>query len=169
MLNSAPIAPKNEATLKCLRKLHPSGEDPAPIPHHNTPHFNEDVVRKSLCTFGPGSWLVWLQTTLVTAVCACRDSFVHRRFDVCCGSLCERAQVFCRRSLQNQLLLCGLWPAVILLGASWRNVSAWPEKKKSVQHSRAGTLESGVKEEWKSSHTLYATHSKSTHTPIWHY
>src|SRR6185437_7787300 len=162
MLNSAPIAPKNEATLKCLRKLHPSGEDPAPIPHHNTPHFNEDVVRKSLCTFGPGSWLVWLQTTLVTAVCACRDSFVHRRFDICCESLCERASPTLLRKFvaggvsiapQNQLLLCGLWPAVILLGASWRNAS------------RAGTSESGVKEEWKSSHTLYATHSKSTHTP----
>src|SRR6185437_14855126 len=141
MLNSAPIAPKNEATLKCLRKLHPSGEDPAPIPHHNTPHFNEDVVRKSLCTFGPGSWLVWLQTTLVTAVCACRDSFVHRRFDICCESLCERAsptllaQVCCRRSLHRSLKIsycCAAFGLVILLGASWRNVSAWPEKKKSV-------------------------------------
>ena len=55
LLNSAPIAPKNEATLKCLRKLHPASDIPTPIPHCETPFFNEDVVRKSLCTFGPGS------------------------------------------------------------------------------------------------------------------
>lgn len=55
MLNSAPIAPKNDSTLKCLRKLHPPGENPPPLPHHDAPHFNEDVVRRSLCTFGPGS------------------------------------------------------------------------------------------------------------------
>ena len=55
MLNSAPIAPKTEATLASLRKLHPKGENPAPVPRHDAPHFSQDVVRKSLSSFGPGS------------------------------------------------------------------------------------------------------------------
>ena len=55
MLNSAPIAPKNEVTLACLRKLHPTGENPAPVPRHDLVHFTPDVVRKSLSSFGPGS------------------------------------------------------------------------------------------------------------------
>ena len=32
MLNSAPIAPKTQATLERLKKLHPSGDNPSPIP-----------------------------------------------------------------------------------------------------------------------------------------
>ena len=32
MLNSAPIAAKTQATLERLRKLHPVGDDPTPIP-----------------------------------------------------------------------------------------------------------------------------------------
>src|SRR5690242_9255662 len=32
MLNSAPIAPKTHATLERLKKLHPSGDNPTPIP-----------------------------------------------------------------------------------------------------------------------------------------
>ena len=52
MLNSAPIAPKTEATLRCLRDLHPKGPIPAPIP---TTYFTDDVVRAALSSFGPGS------------------------------------------------------------------------------------------------------------------
>ena len=55
MLNSAPIAPKTEATLRCLRDLHPRGPTPTPIPIRETPHFTEDVVRAALNSFGPGS------------------------------------------------------------------------------------------------------------------
>ena len=55
MLNSAPIAAKTPATLACLRKLHPQGENPAPVPHQEVPRFTEDVVRTALCSFGPGS------------------------------------------------------------------------------------------------------------------
>ena len=55
MLNSAPIAAKTAATLENLRKLHPRGENPAPQPHHEVPRFTEEVVRKALCSFGPGS------------------------------------------------------------------------------------------------------------------
>ena len=55
MLNSAPIAPKTPATLALLKKLHPKGDRPSPVPHREVPHFTEDVVRKSLCTFSPGS------------------------------------------------------------------------------------------------------------------
>ena len=55
LLNSAPIAPKTEATLKALKALHPTGPNPAPVPPHEMVHFAEDVVRKSLCSFGPGS------------------------------------------------------------------------------------------------------------------
>ena len=38
-LNSAPIAAKTPATLANLRKLHPSGENPAPLPHQEVPRF----------------------------------------------------------------------------------------------------------------------------------
>ena len=55
MLNSAPIAAKTPETLACLRKLHPHGDNSAPVPHNDAPRFTEDVVRKSLSSFGPGS------------------------------------------------------------------------------------------------------------------
>ena len=55
LLNSAPIAPKTEATLKCLKKLHPHGPVPAPVPQFEAPRFSIDVVRTSLSSFGPGS------------------------------------------------------------------------------------------------------------------
>jgi len=55
MLNSAPIAAKTPATLANLRKLHPQGDNPAPLPHQDVPRFTEDVVRTALCSFGPGS------------------------------------------------------------------------------------------------------------------
>ena len=55
MLNSAPIAAKTPATLANLRKLHPAGDNPAPLPHQEVPRFTEDVVRTALCSFGPGS------------------------------------------------------------------------------------------------------------------
>ena len=55
LLNSAPIAPKTEATLNALKSLHPSGLNPAPVPPHEAVRFTQDVVRKSLCSFGPGS------------------------------------------------------------------------------------------------------------------
>jgi hypothetical protein len=55
LLNSAPIAPKTEATLDRLRKLHPGGTDPLPISFPEVPYFTEDVVRSSLCSFGPSS------------------------------------------------------------------------------------------------------------------
>ena len=42
-------------TARDLRKLHPRGETPAPVPHQEVPRFTEDVVRKALCSFGPGS------------------------------------------------------------------------------------------------------------------
>ena len=54
MLNSAPIAPKTEATLASLKKLHP-GDNPAPLPHRDVVRFTKDVVCKSLSSFGPGS------------------------------------------------------------------------------------------------------------------
>ena len=55
MLNSAPIAPKTEATLAALKKLHPMGDNPLPMPPRDTVRFTPDVVRKSLSSFGPGS------------------------------------------------------------------------------------------------------------------
>jgi hypothetical protein len=51
MLNSAPIAPKTDATFQRLRDLHPKGPTPAPIQTHDT----DDVVRAALSSFGPGS------------------------------------------------------------------------------------------------------------------
>ena len=55
MLNSAPIAPKTEATLAALKKLHPMGDNPPPMPPRDVVRFTPDVVRKSLSSFGPGS------------------------------------------------------------------------------------------------------------------
>ena len=56
VLNSAPIAPKTPETLERLRKLHPVGEKPEPVPQaFEMPYITEDVVRSSLSTFGPGS------------------------------------------------------------------------------------------------------------------
>ena len=54
-LNSAPIAPKTEETLKCLKKLHPQGKPPSCVPPFAAPRFPIDVVRSSLSSFGPGS------------------------------------------------------------------------------------------------------------------
>jgi hypothetical protein len=55
MLNSAPIAPKTDATFQRLRDLHPKGPTPASIQTHDTPHLTDDVVRAALSSFGPGS------------------------------------------------------------------------------------------------------------------
>ena len=55
MLNSAPIAEKTPATLACLHKLHPKGDNPAPVAPQEVPRLTEDVVRKALSSFGPGS------------------------------------------------------------------------------------------------------------------
>jgi len=54
ILNSVPIAPKTKETLERLRKLHPVGPSPSPIPHHEVPYF-EDVVRTALSSFSPCS------------------------------------------------------------------------------------------------------------------
>ena len=55
MLISAPIAAKTEATLKCLKKLHPKGPPPEPPPPHESPHFPNDVVQAALNSFAPCS------------------------------------------------------------------------------------------------------------------
>ena len=55
ILNSAPIAAKTDATLERLRKLHPVGPNPSPIPPHEAPRFTQDVVKTALSSFGPGS------------------------------------------------------------------------------------------------------------------
>ena len=59
LLNSAPIAPKTEATLQRLKDLHPKGPLPEPLPQvsnpEDIPHFTDDLVRSALSTFGPGS------------------------------------------------------------------------------------------------------------------
>jgi len=43
LLNSAPIAPKTEATLNALKSLHPTGPNPAPVPPHEVVRFTQDV------------------------------------------------------------------------------------------------------------------------------
>jgi hypothetical protein len=45
LLNSAPIAPKTDATLERMRKLHPVGENPPPTAPYEPPRFTEEVVR----------------------------------------------------------------------------------------------------------------------------
>ena len=55
MLNSAPIAAKTAETLARLRKLHPKGENPAPIVPQEVPRMTQEVVSKALSSFGPGS------------------------------------------------------------------------------------------------------------------
>ena len=80
MLNSAPIAAKTQATLDRLRKLHPAGEDPTPIPPCETPHFTEDVVRKALTSFGPSSAAgLFGYKPLLLQQCVRAESFVFTR------------------------------------------------------------------------------------------
>jgi hypothetical protein len=55
LLNSAPIAPKTDATLQCLKKLHPAGINPSPVPPHEASSFSIDVIKTALSSFGPGS------------------------------------------------------------------------------------------------------------------
>jgi hypothetical protein len=54
-LNSAPIAPKTEATFKLLQALHPDGPIPPQVPEAPTPRFTSDTVKAALVTFGPCS------------------------------------------------------------------------------------------------------------------
>ena len=80
MLNSAPIAPKTEATLERLRKLHPAGDDPPPIPSQETPHFTVEVVRKALSSFGPSSAAgLFGYKPLLLQQCVRAESFIFPR------------------------------------------------------------------------------------------
>ena len=54
-LIAAPIAPKTEATLNCLKKLHPTGPVPAAPAPFDAPRFSMDVVEAALRSFGPTS------------------------------------------------------------------------------------------------------------------
>jgi hypothetical protein len=83
-LNSAPIAPKTDATLALLRKLHPQGDNPAPVPHREVVRFTPDVVRKSLSSFGPGSaaGLFGCKPFLLEQ-CVCRIVSFHTRTHLC--------------------------------------------------------------------------------------
>ena len=45
IITDAPLAPKNEATLAELRKLHPAGNPPHPQLLHETVSFNEALVK----------------------------------------------------------------------------------------------------------------------------
>ena len=100
MLNSAPIAAKTPATLANLRKLHPNGENPAPIPHQEVPHFTEDVVRKALCSFGPGSAAgLFGYKPFLLQQCVRAESFVFTRALTSAVNefACGRAPAFLKR------------------------------------------------------------------------
>ena len=62
MLNSAPIAAKTPETLERLRKLHPKGENPAPVEPQETIRMTQDVVRSALSFLAPVQQLVCLVT-----------------------------------------------------------------------------------------------------------
>jgi hypothetical protein len=80
MLNSAPIAPKTHATLERLRKLHPSGDNPSPIPPCEPPRFTQDVVRAALSSFGPSSAAgLFGYKPLLLQQCARAESFIFMR------------------------------------------------------------------------------------------
>jgi hypothetical protein len=80
MLNSAPIAAKTEATLERLRKLHPVGPDPSPVPQHEVPRFTEDVVRTALSSFGPSSAAgLFGYKPFLLQQCARAESFIFTR------------------------------------------------------------------------------------------
>ena len=80
LLNSAPIAPKTEATLERMRKLHPVGANPPPAPPYEAPRFTEEVVRTALSSFGPSSaaGLFGYKPRLLQQ-CARAESFVFIR------------------------------------------------------------------------------------------
>ena len=100
MLNSAPIAAKTPATLANLKKLHPHGENPAPIPHQEVPRFTEDVVRKALCSFGPGSAAgLFGYKPFLLQQCVRAESFVFTRALTSAVNefACGRAPAFLKR------------------------------------------------------------------------
>ena len=49
------LADKGPETLAALKRLHPTGEEPEPIPSYPAPHWSPEVVGPSLSSFGPGS------------------------------------------------------------------------------------------------------------------
>jgi len=55
LLVSAPLADKGPETVEALRKLHPFGSEPEPVPASPAPHWSAEVVGPALCSFGPGS------------------------------------------------------------------------------------------------------------------
>ena len=55
LLVSAPLADKTAETLAALRKLHPVGSRPEPVPSHPSPHWTADTVGPALCSFSPAS------------------------------------------------------------------------------------------------------------------
>ena len=55
LLCSAPLADKGEETLAALKKLHPTGPEPEPVPSCPGPYWSAEVVGPALCSFGPGS------------------------------------------------------------------------------------------------------------------
>jgi hypothetical protein len=128
MLNSAPIAAKTPATLANLKKLHPHGENPAPLPHQEVPRFTEDVVRKALCSFGPGSAAgLFGYKPFLLQQCVRAESFVFTRALTSAVNefACGRAPAFLNGMwlVESQLRLrrpkplCGRWLVVTLFGA----------------------------------------------------
>ena len=55
LLVSAPLADKGPETIAALKKLHPVGPEPVPVPSSPAPRWSADVVGPALCSFGPGS------------------------------------------------------------------------------------------------------------------
>ena len=65
LFNSAPIAPKNQATVDALKDLHPKSKSPVGPPTCDVsaaPFFSDKVVSEALSTFSPCTLLVSLDT-----------------------------------------------------------------------------------------------------------
>ena len=53
ILHAAPLAPKNEATFTELKRLHPTGGPPAPLPSLKLPRFQWSWLRLLLLLLEP--------------------------------------------------------------------------------------------------------------------
>ena len=157
MLNSAPIAPKTEATLRCLRDLHPRGPLPTPIPIRETPHFTEDVVRAALNSFGPGSAasLFGFKPSLLQQAVRAETFNFGSQLARCVNQFASGAapdflipfvaggvSIALEKSATAVRLHAGTQFVV-----SWANVSASRVKRKLVRALRARTTVWGAKEE----------------------
>ena len=103
ILNDAPLAPKNEATLIELRKLHPQGSPPVPPPFYKAPSFSPELVKTALASFAAGSAAgLFGYRPFLLQQCLKAESFT---FLHAITAIVNNSRVVVRRCFYNRFLL----------------------------------------------------------------